>query len=213
MEFLEIPVVFTKNCIIILPMENSNSRPMGPDHLKMKKIGFFMNIAMGITVSMILSTHGVLASGHFAVPMLLLSMAISCILALCIGFFLPVRPLKEKATANLKGPAKFLVGNIITNIFYVLIITTVNTTLMITLAKHQMDLQNVPQNVPRPSILAALPRSWISSYIVSYVATMILEPLYLKMAFKKYGAGGPNSGENPMTPPPAKEKESQNQIN
>lgn len=183
---------------------------MGPDPLKMKKVGFFMNIAMGITVSIILSTHGVLSSGHFAVPALLLSMAISCVLALCIGFFLPVRPLKEKATAGLKGPAKFLVGNVITNIFYVLIITTVNTTLMITLAKHQMALQNVPPHVPRPSIIAALPRSWLSSYIVSYIVTLVLEPVYLKIAFKKYGVQLPEQKEGPM--PQVKEEESQNQI-
>lgn len=193
-------------------MDNNNSRPMGPDPLKMKKVGFFMNIAMGITVSIILSTHGVVASGHFAVPMLLLSMAISCVLAFCIGFFLPVRPIKEKATASMKMPVKFLVGNIITNIFYVLIITTVNTTLMITLAKHQMDLQNVPMNIPRPSVLAALPRSWISSFAVSYLVTLILEPIFLKIAFRKYGVTGPKSGENPVTPPSDPENKSQNQI-
>lgn len=159
----------------------------------MKKVGFFMNIAMGITVSVILSTHGVLASGHFAIPMLIISMVISCILALCIGFFLPVKPVKDKLTGNMKMPAKFLVANVITNIFYVLIITTVNTSLMIMMARHNMDINNVPASVPRPSILATLPRSWISSYIVSYVVTLILEPIYLKMAFKKYGVK-PGSG-------------------
>ena len=173
-------------------MEN-NSVQTNPQALTMRKVGFFMNIAMGITVSIILSTHGVLASGHFAVPMLIISMVISCILALCIGFFLPVKPVKDKMTENMKMSAKFLVANVITNIFYVFIITTVNTTLMITMAKHNMDINNVPLSVPRPSILAALPRSWLSSYIISYVVTLILEPIYLKMAFKKYGVK-PGSG-------------------
>ena len=84
-------------------------------------------------------------------------------------------------------PAKFLVANIITNIFYVLIITSVNTSLFISLAKHAMEVNNVPLSVPRPSILAALPKSLISSYIISYIVTLILEPIYIKIAFKKYG--------------------------
>lgn len=158
-----------------------------PQALQMKKVGLFMNIAMGITVSIILSVHGNLASGHFAIPMLMVSMVISCILALFIGFLLPVKPVKDKLTGNMKMPAKFLVANIITNIFYVFIITTVNTSLMIILARHNMDINNVPLSVPRPSILAALPKSWLSSYIVSYIVTLILEPIYLKIAFKKYG--------------------------
>ena len=133
-----------------------NSIQTNPQAQTMRKVGFFMNIAMGITVSIILSTHGVLASGHFSVPSLAISMVVSCSLALCIGFFLPVKPVKDKITANMKMPAKFLVANIITNIFYVLIITSVNTSLFITLAKHAMEVNNVPLSVPRPSILAAL---------------------------------------------------------
>lgn len=167
-------------------MEN-NSIQTNPQAQTMRKVGFFMNIAMGITVSIILSTHGVLASGHFSVPSLAISMVASCSLALCIGFFLPVKPVKDKITANMKMPAKFLVANIITNIFYVLIITSVNTSLFITLAKHAMEVNNVPHSVPRPSILAALPKSLISSYIISYIVTLILEPIYIKIAFKKYG--------------------------
>ena len=93
-------------------MEN-NSIQTNPQVQTMRKVSFFMNIAMGITVSIILSTHGVLASGHFAVPMLIISMVISCILALCIGFFLPVKPVKDKMTENMKMPAKFLVANVI----------------------------------------------------------------------------------------------------
>ncbi|MCQ2241844.1 hypothetical protein [Treponema sp.] len=177
-------------------MEN-NTIQTNPQAQTMKKLGFFMNIAMGITVSIILSTHGVLASGHFSVPSLAISMVVSCILALCIGFFLPVKPAKDKVTANMKMPVKFLVANIITNIFYVLIITSVNTSLLITLAKHAMDLNNVPPSVPRPSILAALPKSLISSYIISYIVTLILEPIFLKIAFKKYGINPKAQGMKP----------------
>lgn len=165
----------------------NNSIQTNPQALLMRKVGFFMNIAMGITVSIILSTHGVLASGHFSVQTLAISMVVSCILAICIGFFLPVKPVKDKVTENMKMPVKFLVANIITNLFYVLIITSANTSLLITMAKHAMEVNNVPLTVPRPSILAALPRSLLSSYIISYVVTLILEPIYLKIAFKKYG--------------------------
>lgn len=167
-------------------MEN-NEKMNNPQAMKMKQVGFFMNVSMGITVSLILSTHGVLASGHFSVPTLIMSMVISCILALCIGFFLPVNQVKEKFTGGMKMPAKHFVGNIITNIFYVLIITSVNTTLMILLARHNMDINNVPPSIPRPELLKVLPRSLISSFIVSYIVTLFIEPLYLKMAFKKYG--------------------------
>lgn len=184
-------LVFSDYCFIFIIMEN-NERMNNPQAMKMKQVGFFMNVAMGVTVSIILSTHGVVSSGHFTVPTLLISMAISCILALCIGFFLPVRQVKEKFTGGMKMPAKHIIGNIITNIFYVLIITSVNTTLMILLARHNMDINNVPPHIPRPEVLKALPRSLLSSFIVSYIVTLFIEPFYLKLAFKKYGINSNN---------------------
>lgn len=178
-------------------MDNTINKTNNDISVQMRKVGFFMNIVMGITMSLILSVHGVLGSGHFSVPSLAISIAISCILALCIGFFLPVRPAREKATAKMKIPVKILVGNIITNLFYVLIITSVLTTVMITMARHGMDMNNVPASVPRPSVLKALPRSLLSSFVVSYVITLILEPLYLKIAFKKYGIQPPTRESQP----------------
>lgn len=170
-------------CIIIYPMEQINEQKI----ISMRKIGIFMNIAMGLTVSAILSAHGVISSGHATPKILVLSYAISAVVALCIGFFIPIRMINEKVTGNIKAkPVKILAANVITNLFYVLIITSLLTTLMITLAKHQMNINHVPESVPRPSVLKALPRSLASSYLISYVVTLILEPIYLNFAKKKY---------------------------
>lgn len=152
-----------------------------------RKIGRFMTVAMGITVSIVLSAFGVISSGHFSVPMLLLSMVISIVLALIIGFLLPVQPVKMALTKNIKNNfLRMLVGNVITNLFYVLIITTVLVFVMNGMAAHIMDMNNVPASVPRPNALKVLPSRLLESYIVSFVVTFLLEPLYLMIAKKKY---------------------------
>jgi hypothetical protein len=39
----------------------------------------------------------------------------------------------------------------------------------------------------RPNAVRQLPRSLVLSLLVSWVVGMIVQPIYLKMAFKKYG--------------------------
>ncbi len=152
-----------------------------------KKIGRFMTITLGLTMSIVLGTLGVVSSGHFSISMWIISLVLSIALAMIIGFLFPVQPIRKMATAGIQNKLlKSIAGNAIVNFVYVLIITTVLLFVMITLAKHQMDVLQVPESVPRPSFIRALPFSLIKSYIVSYVITFILGPIYLKIAFKRY---------------------------
>ena len=62
----------------------------------MKKISFTMSIFMGLMMSFALSLTGNLLSGHFALPMFLMSFAGSFILSLIIGLIIPMKPLSDK---------------------------------------------------------------------------------------------------------------------
>ncbi|MCQ2978791.1 MAG: hypothetical protein MJ245_03235 [Clostridia bacterium] len=106
-----------------------------------KKINKFMTITMGITISIILSTLGVVMSGHFSVPTLIISMVCSIIIALLIGFLIPIRKLIEVICTNIVGIWEAIIDNFIMNLFYVLIITTINVFLMTTMAGKQIDKQ------------------------------------------------------------------------
>lgn len=213
-----------------------------------KKMNKFMTIAMGTSISLVLATCGVALSGHFTVPMWILSMILSVILALLIGFLLPVRKTAEKCAAKVENKmAKTLVEALVTNLFYTLIITTVLEVVMIGIAnkgisigisniegginalsgqRTQMEQQlatleadskeytelqgeikaNEAQvegmkkqiegmNAGRPSVLRALPKSMAISFVIAYVLSLILQPIYAGIGRKKYilpaMAGGP----------------------
>lgn len=99
----------------------------------------FMTLAMGITLSFVMGTHGVVASGHFTIPMWLLSLALSIPLALAIGFLIPIRKMNQALTKKIENKiAKVLVSAVVTNLFYVGIITTVLTIVMIGNANGQI---------------------------------------------------------------------------
>ena len=106
-----------------------------------KKINKFMAISMGITISVILSTYGVLMSGHFSIVTLLLSYLISITVALLIGLFIPLRSLVEVLTKNITGIWEAIIDNFVMNIIYVLVISSLNLFVMTSLANMGITKQ------------------------------------------------------------------------
>lgn len=104
-----------------------------------KKINKFMTISMGITISLILSTYGVLSNGHFSVITLILSMIVSVTLAMIIGFTIPLRKFIDYLTRNITGVLEAIIDNFIMNTVYVLIICTCNIFLMTSMANKNID--------------------------------------------------------------------------
>lgn len=152
-----------------------------------KKIGRFISLTMGPFVSLCMGTQGVLLSGHFSVPAWILSVAVSVTLAVCIGLFVPVKRFSKGISSRIRNRIlSVLADNALTNIVYTIIIATAVPSLMVVLARIQMDSAGVPPSVPRPSILAALPHSWISGFILAMLLTLVLEPVFVRIARKKY---------------------------
>ena len=199
-----------------------------------------MTIAMGITLSIVLSTFNVLMSGRFTIPMFLISILISCTISLAIGLIIPTKKISDKAVEKINNKfVKAAVGNFIVSACYSLIITTVLVFVMMGMAnmnitRQQAELQGnldgltdivaaqeielsneeagsekfieltasinekkgqaegIRQQIAgmdtgRPNAVKQLPKSLVSSLLISWIIGMIVQPIYLKLAFKKYG--------------------------
>lgn len=182
----------------------------------MKKMGTFMTISMGITVSAVLATVGVATSGHFNVVLWGASVTLSIIIALVIGFLIPIRKVSEKITANIKSPiGKMLVDTLVVNLFYCLIITVVLEYLMVGLANKQISarqedlreqiitleqqdaeehkqeiiaLQNQIDGMEqnRPEFLEEIPIGLVRSFIIAYIVCLFVQPIYKAIGVKRY---------------------------
>ncbi|MCR5250740.1 MAG: hypothetical protein K6E50_09065 [Lachnospiraceae bacterium] len=71
-----------------------------------RKIGMRMNLLMGLTLSIcmsvIMSVIEFINSGHFVLPVLLLTFAVSFLISLLIGFVIPMGKLGRAATKKMK---------------------------------------------------------------------------------------------------------------
>lgn len=66
-----------------------------------KKIGIFMSLLMGLTLSFVMSLVGTLTSGHFTVISWLISFGISFVISLAIGFIVPMPKIENAANRKL----------------------------------------------------------------------------------------------------------------
>lgn len=206
---------------------------------KMKKVFNFITITMGITLSVILSTFNVIMSGHFTVPMLIISILISCTIAILLGLFVPIKKVVDKLTGKIqKKIPKLILESLYMSIFYSFIITTCLVFAMTGMANKQLtkSIDGIKENAAaitaeisqfeteiekydpqsaeyksidgqilakraaaaelegkiagmekgRPDPIKHLPFSLLWSTLISWAATIIFQPLIVKLAFKKY---------------------------
>lgn len=149
----------------------------------MRKIGMCMNLLMGVSMSLVLSFVGTMTSGHFAIPMWLMSFGISFVISLVIGFAVPIKKLGDMACTKCKvNPESFkgnLVSSLVSDLIYTPIITIIMVVTMLTNAAKHAPAGSVPP------VGRVLPGSLIISLVVGYVVIAILQPLFLKMLIKK----------------------------
>ena len=150
------------------------------DPEKMKKIGMKMNILMGISLSFALSLVGNLMSGHFTLPGFLLSFAVSTVICLIIGRFIPIGRITREACAKRgfeEGTTKArLLSALISDSIY----TPVMTFIMVLLAYLSAKRGGAPVSF----ITMFIPSLFIS-YIIGFALVYVLEPLYLKLVLGK----------------------------
>lgn len=192
------------------------------------KITRFMGIVMSVTISTILGTFGTIMSGHFSIPIWLISLLASNILGLVITFAIPVRRLSEKISEQMiNGFFKLLVDALITNVVYATIITACmvftmsfvgNRAINMQISQRQDQLVKVNDSLTalestglqngrienyqkqvselnqeietidsaRPNPKETVLRSILLGLGVSTIVCMIVQPLWLKVAFRKY---------------------------
>ncbi len=148
-----------------------------------RKIGSFMNIVMGLTLSFCLSLLGVLTSEKgFTLPGFLVSFAVSFVISLFIGFSVRVGMIEGMicGMAGLKeGTAGARVlGSVVSDLIYTPLITFCMVLMAWFMANKQFHLGST------------FFKSLVMSLIAAFVIIFIVKPLYLKMAVKKYGQGG-----------------------
>ena len=150
----------------------------------MRKVGMFVSICMGVTMSFFLSLTGMLVSGHFSVPGWLISFLISTVISLIIGFIIPMRKVTEGASRALKLKPRSIGARIVESLISDLIYTPLMTFVMVFLAYRNA----ISNGAPAESLNLGkmfLGSLWIC-LIVGFVLIFILMPIFVKIAMKKY---------------------------
>ncbi|MBP5581856.1 MAG: DUF2798 domain-containing protein [Ruminococcus sp.] len=119
-------------------------KDMKNDH-GLRKISFWMNLLMGLTMSLVLSFAGSMLSGHFTLKSYLVSVMISFIISLMIGTFLPMKPLSDKVCAKLgaapRSAKERIISSLVLNTIYSPIMTVIMCFTMIYLSGVEIDRQ------------------------------------------------------------------------
>ena len=156
-----------------------------PDRaLIMKRMGRKVSLFMGVTLSFFLSLVGNLSSGHFAVPLWLLSFAVSTAVSLLIGFFVPTKLITDGACKKLGlAEGKFgtrCVESLISDLIYTPIITLIMVGIAYAIANKMATQHGAPPLPFLPMFLHSL----ILSLIVGFVLIFIFTPIYVKLIVK-----------------------------
>lgn len=171
-----------------------------------RAIGIKMNILMGVSLSFALSLTGFLSSGHFSLVPWLISFALSTVLSLAIGFFLPVRKAALAACKKCALPERSIpalaLDSLISDLFYTPLITFLMVALAFSGAKRQLAeaiAHGAPaESLPQLHLLPMFLHSLAISMLVGYALIFVLQPLYLKILTRNLPK--PPESENPNAP-------------
>ena len=154
------------------------------DPKKMKKVGLFVSICMGIGMSFFLSLIGMGLSGHFTIPGWIISFLISTAVSLIIGFIVPMRKITEGAVRSLKLQPHSLVARCVESLISDIIYTPIMTFIMVFYAYRSA----ISHGAPAGSLNLGgmfLGSVWICLG-AGFLLIFILMPIFVKMAMKKY---------------------------
>ncbi len=153
----------------------------------MRRVGREISVLMGITLSFFLSLTGVLLSGHFTLLGWLISFAISTVISLLIGFIVPMKPLLDKVTGNMRRGAfsTRCLESLISDLIY---------TPIITLAMVAFAYKNIASHAPADQVPPFLPMFLISlaeEMVIGFILIFIFMPLYMRLVMKRHGIQAP----------------------
>jgi MFS family permease len=146
---------------------------------EMRRVGQKMSLYMGVTLSFILSLVGTLSSGHFTVPGWLISFVCSTIIALIIGFVVPMGKISRDLTEKLNLDPESVPAKLLKALVSDLIYTPLITLAMVYMAYRQASAHGAPVNfwgMFLPSLLLSL--------VVAYFCIYFIEPIFLKKVMR-----------------------------
>ena len=146
---------------------------------EMRRAGQKMSLYMGVTLSFILSLVGTLSSGHFTVPGWLISFVCSTIIALIIGFVVPMGKISRDFTEKLNLDPDSVPAKLLKALVSDLIYTPLITLAMVYMAYRQASAHGAPVNfwgMFLPSLLLSL--------VVAYFCIYFIEPIFLKKVMR-----------------------------
>ena len=160
---------------------------------QMRKIGREMSVRMGLTMSFVMALVGTLTSGHFTFVGFLISFVCSAVIALAMGFLIPIGKITNDLTVR-KGmkPGKLstrCAEALISNLIYTPVITLAMVGLGYYLAMKQSG--GMAQLSFGPMFLHSL----VICLIVGFVLIFLVQPLFLRSLMGKYNIHNPNNIE------------------
>lgn len=155
------------------------------DPKKMRKIGIFVNICMGVTMSFFLSLIGTALSGHFSIPAWLISFFISTVVSIIIGLVIPMKKATEGARKALKLKPHSLIARCVESLVSDLIYTPIMTFIMVFFAYRNA----ISHGAPAGSL--SLGRMFFGSIwmclAAGFLLAFIFMPIFVKTAMKRNG--------------------------
>ncbi len=164
-----------------------------------KNIGRYISLRMGVAMSVTMSVVGSLLGAITAVkssgapfivaflPSLLASIVITMIIAIGLGFVVPMKKVNDgiaKAT-KAKGFALHFLQSLVSDLIYTPLIGIV-------MAFFSTAVFVIPKNPALsmdmlvPVSLGNFAKSFLPEFVIALVVIIILEPIFQKAAFKKY---------------------------
>ena len=165
--------------------------------LRMKRIGRRISILMGITLSLCLSlvANLFLAEGGFKIGSFFLSLGVSLVISLLIGFIIPMKRMNDSIDRTFKLKPGSVAATAVESLASDLIYTPIITLVMTLIAWKMANSHNPDANIPYlPMFLKSL---WVCM-LVGYVLIFIFAPLYTRLVVgKRRIPAGPPKGEKP----------------
>ncbi len=168
---------------------------------KMKKVGLFMSLFMGVTLSFFLSLTGNLtAKSGFSPIAFIVSFILSTIISLLIGFIVPMRKIEGGITKAIGLRERSLPANIVSALISDLIYTPLITLAMIALAR-KMAMKASDGHAELPPFIVMFLGSLALCFVVAFILILIFTPLFFRLSLKLSGVDGPPAGGPPTGRP------------
>ena len=184
----------------------------------MKKISIRMSLYMGLAMSLTLSLVENISSKRFSFPIFLITLGASFVISVLIGLVIPMGKIGQAATKNMKqgGLGARALESLISDLIYTPVITLAMVWLVQNLvpvfagmaakqsvklqggSKEAMELAALEANEEAAANLPPFAIMFLTSlalcFVIGYVLIFILQPLFMKLLFKKFRVGAPGAG-------------------